>query len=242
MENSENNVMTLDEIKVVFEETSMNIIKLYVNDVSSKLRLAKKIAWIEKEKGRYVPADTEGMSMNEFKKVYDYFIKSLPFDKASYDKYLAIGKNAKWLETEVGKENLPNDYNSLAEISSKKVMENEELNSALAIYLNNNPNSPRSKTSTFINDFSKDKDETKEPVEYDMTFASLKVDTKSFVDLEVFINFYESVKSIASINDIKVDVDFGAKNKDGVYTKVEKIEKSIMLNNWNKKKEVLSST
>ena len=121
-------------------------------------------------------------------------------------------------------------------------MENEDLKSALAIYLKNNPNSPRSKTSTFINDFGKDKDETKEPVEYDMTFASLKVDTKSFVDLEVFINFYESVKSIASINDIKVDVDFGAKNKDGVYTKVEKIEKSIMLNNWNKKKEVLAST
>ena len=68
MENSENNVMTLDAIKVVFDETSIDITKLYVSDVSTKLKLAKKIAWIEKEKVRYVPADTEGAKWDEYVK------------------------------------------------------------------------------------------------------------------------------------------------------------------------------
>ena len=113
MENSENNVMTLDEIKVAFDEASVDITKLYVNDISSKLKLANKIAWIEDEKIKYIPSNLEGKKWDEYYKVYEDFKKSLPFEKASYEKYLAIGKNANWLK-EIGKDKLPNDYNSLA--------------------------------------------------------------------------------------------------------------------------------
>jgi len=100
-----------DKLKSALDIYGTKVLRIYKNDIRSKIELAKICVSI-----------SEINIYEDGKKILEDFLATLPFDKPTYLKWVAIGRST-FIKSFVESNNiddLPNDYNSLYLLSTDK--------------------------------------------------------------------------------------------------------------------------
>ena len=195
---NENSKLNLEEIEAAYLNLEVKITKLWNKEVGSKVELGETIWKVETTRNNYDGGDME-MEVEK----YNAFIKSLPFESSSYKKYMNIGKNKSFLLEDIGKDNLPNDYNILYTITSDKVMNNPSAKAE--IIKNLKPTSSRDDVSKMISP-PKEGEDDDNTIVTDCVLAKISVNSKSF-DKESFNALIAKINNLEVKGaDIKVEI------------------------------------
>ena len=100
-----------DTLKSALDVHGTEVIKIYKNDIRSKIKLA-----------RICVSISEIKIYEDGKKILEDFLATLPFDKPTYMKWVSIGRST-FIKSFVDNnkiDDLPNDYNSLYSLATDK--------------------------------------------------------------------------------------------------------------------------
>ena len=136
--------LVLSEVETLTRRISTDIGVLYTKDVANKFALAEKVVeaynginlldtsdYIDVSKpmknygGNLFPVTDDKAWNEEVKRLKDEFINTLPFTNKSADKFYRIGTTPWLIKFPIDK--LPNDYSTLAYLTSKEVNADKEV-------------------------------------------------------------------------------------------------------------------